>query len=397
MKRRIRIFSRVASRLAHVAGGEAGAGVIMIVAATAALILANSPFSSFYRDLFHAPLAWTPILKLTTLELWINDAAMAVFFFVVGLEIKREVLDGDLADRARRRLPVFAAVAGMIVPALVYLAIASHEPHLRSGWAIPAATDIAFAVGILALVGRGLPPSLRLFLLTVAIVDDLGAVAIIAIAYTPAIKLGWLALAAALLAAMAVLGLRREGRLLPYGILGAALWFAVLNSGVHATVAGVLAALTIPLAPSRRTGDSLLLRLEHGLAPWNAYLIVPLFGFANAGVHFADGSVAGAMAPLPLAIAAGLLLGKQAGVLGAIVLADRLALAPRPAGASWAQLWGVSLLCGIGFTMSLFITGLAFPGQAALIDEAKIGILAGSALSALLGFAVLKLARPASP
>jgi len=395
MKRRSRNFSRVASRLIRIAHGDAGAGIILIIAAAAALVIANSPFSDFYRTLFHAPLAWTPIAKLSALELWINDAAMAVFFFVVGLEIKREVLDGELADRTRRLLPVLAAAAGMIAPAVVYLAIAGHEPGLSSGWAIPAATDIAFAVGILALVGRGLPPSLRLFLLTVAIVDDLGAVAIIAIAYTPAIKLGWLALAAALLVAMAVLGLKRYGRLLPYAVLGAALWFAVLNSGVHATVAGVLAALTIPLAPSRPSGDSLLLRLEHGLGPWNAYVIVPLFGFANAGVHFAAGGVAGALAPLPLAIAAGLLLGKQAGVFGAIALADRMGLAPRPAGATWLQLWGVSLLCGIGFTMSLFIASLAFPGQAELVDEAKIGILAGSALSALLGFAVLRLARPA--
>jgi len=400
MKRRHHIFSRIASRLIKIAHGEAGAGLILIVAATAALILANSPFSDTYRALFHAPLAWTPIPKLATLELWINDAAMAVFFFVVGLEIKREVLDGQLADRTRRRLPILAAAAGMIAPALVYLAIAGHEPGLRAGWAIPAATDIAFAVGILALVGRGLPASLRLFLLTVAIVDDLGAVAIIAIAYTPAIKLGWLALAAALLAAMAVLGLRREGRLLPYAALGAGLWFAVLNSGVHATVAGVLAAFTIPLTPARQSGDSLLLRLEHGLAPWNAYVIVPLFGFANAGVHLAGGGLAGAVAPLPLAIATGLVLGKQAGVFGAILLADRMGLARRPAGASWAQLWGVSLLCGIGFTMSLFIAGLAFPGafpgQAALVDEAKLGILAGSAVSALAGFAVLRLARPAA-
>ena len=375
--------------------GEAGAGLVLIAAAAAALVLANSPLREGYRGLFHAPLPWTPVAKLDTLELWINDALMAVFFFLVGLEIKREVLDGDLADAARRRLPVLAALAGMLAPAAIYLAIAGDDPALRPGWAIPAATDIAFAVGVLALVGRRLPPSLRLFLLTVAIVDDLGAVAIIALAYTPAIKLGWLALAAVLLAVMAALGHRREGRLAPYAMLGAGLWLAVLHSGVHATVAGVLAALTIPLAPARRSGDSLLLRLEHGLAPWNAFLVVPLFGLANAGVSLTGGDAAGVAAPLPMAIACALLLGKQAGVFGAIWIADRSGFAPRPRGASWTQLWGVSLLCGIGFTMSLFIAGLAFPGRADLNEEAKIGILAGSAISAMIGFAVLRLARPA--
>ncbi|MES2494370.1 MAG: Na+/H+ antiporter NhaA [Pseudomonadota bacterium] len=389
-------LNRVAAAMLRLAGGEAGAGLLLIAASALALIAANSPLDHLYHELFHEPLAWTPVAKLTTLDLWINDAVMALFFFVVGLEIKREVLDGALADPARRRLPVVAAVAGMAAPALVYLVIARGNPALAAGWAIPAATDIAFALGVLALVGKGLPSSLRLLLLTVAIVDDLGAVAIIAVAYTPAIKLGWLAAAAGVLAAMALLGRTRtwrlSGRALPYAVLGAALWYAVLNSGVHATVAGVLAALTIPLKPSRFSGDSLLLRLEHGLAPWNAYLVVPLFGFANAGVALTGGAAA-LLAPVSLGVAAGLFIGKQAGVLGAIALAHHTGFSPRPAGASWLQLWGLSALCGIGFTMSLFIALLAFPGAPGLAEEAKLGILAGSALSAMLGYGLLRFTR----
>ena len=392
MSRKKPLLSRIAATMIHRARGEAGAAALLIAAAAAALAAAKSPLAHSYRALFHDPLAWTPLAKLSTIDLWINDALMAVFFFVVGLEIKREVLDGALADPARRRLPVLAAAAGMAAPALVYLAIAGRTAGLSAGWAIPAATDIAFAVGVLALAGPRVPPSLRLFLLTVAIVDDLGAVAIIALAYTPAIKLGWLALAAGLLAAMALIGRQRRHGAVVFALLSAALWFAVLHSGVHATVAGVLAAFTIPLKPDHRTGDSLLLRLEHGLAPWNAYVIVPLFGFANAGVAFGSGGLGAVLAPLPLAIGAGLFLGKQAGVLGVIALAEKAGLAQRPSGASWVQLWGVAALCGIGFTMSLFITGLAFPAAPALAEDAKLGILAGSALSALVGFALLRLA-----
>lgn len=388
------VFTRLAQTMLRIAHGEAGAALLLMAAAAAALLLANSAFSGVYAAVFHAPLPWSPIAKLDTLDLWINDALMAVFFFVVGLEIKREVLDGALSHPARRRLPVIAAIAGMAMPALVYLTVAADSPELAAGWAIPAATDIAFAVGILALLGKRVPPSLRLFLLTVAIVDDLGAVAIIALAYTPAIKLGWLGLAAVTLGAMAVLGRYRVGSVLPYAVLGAVAWYAVLHSGVHATVAGVLTAFTIPLQPDRKSGDSLLLRLEHGLAPWNGYLIVPLFGFANAGVSLAGHGAAGnpAIATLPLAIAAGLVLGKQAGVLGAVLLAERSGIAARPEGASTLQLWGLSALCGIGFTMSLFIAGLAFPGAPDWVEEAKLGILAGSAVSALLGFAILRLA-----
>lgn len=383
--------SRLSATLLRLARGEAGAALLLMLAAAAAMVLANSPLAEAYRHALHAPLVWSPVAKLNSAELWINDGLMALFFFVVGLEIKREVLDGELASPARRRLPVLVALAGMAGPALVYLAVAGRVPGLAPGWAIPAATDIAFAVGVLALVGQGLPPSLRLFLLTVAIVDDLGAVAIIALAFTPSLDLPWLAAAGALLAAMALLGRRRVDRVWPYLLLGLGAWYAVLHSGVHATVAGVLAAFTVPLRPGKRSGDSLLLRLEHGLAPWSAYLIVPLFGLANAGVTL-GGNKAGA-ATLPLAVALGLFLGKQAGVLGAVALAERTGLAARPAGASWLQLWGLALLCGIGFTMSLFIATLAFPAAPALVEEAKLGILGGSVLSALLGYGLLRLGR----
>lgn len=392
MQRRSHHANRLATAAMRLFGGEAGSGLLLILVAAAAIAMANSPLAESYHHLFHGALGWTPIAKLNTLHLWINDAAMAVFFFVVGLEIKREVLDGELSNPARRRLPVLAAAAGMAVPALVYMTVAGGIPALRAGWAIPAATDIAFALGVLGLLGTRAPPSLRLFLLTVAIVDDLGAVVIIALFYTASIKLVWLGAGALLLGAMALLNRAGVARGAPYVLLAAGLWYALLHSGVHATIAGVLAALTIPLQPDRARGDSLLLRMEHALVPWNAFLIVPLFGFANAGVNLAGIGPDGLFAPLPLAIAAGLFLGKQTGILGAILGARALGVAQPPAGASLQQLWGVSVLCGIGFTMSLFIGALAFPGRPELVEEAKLGVLAGSLLSALLGYALLRFA-----
>lgn len=379
--------SRIASSLVRLFGGEAGAGLLLIMAAALAMLAANSPASGIYHALLHAPLPWTPIAKLDTAHLWINDAVMAVFFFVIGLEIKRELLVGELSTPAQRRLPVLAAIGGMAVPAVIYLAVAGSVPGLARGWAIPAATDIAFAVGVLALLGKRAPPALRLFLLTVAIVDDLGAVAIIALFYTTQLKLVWLGAGLAALAVMMLLARAGVRRGLPYVVLAIAAWYCVLHSGVHATVAGVLAAFTIPLRLDRH-GDSLLLRMEHALVPWSGYLIVPLFGFANAGVELLGVASFG---QLPLGIALGLLLGKPAGILGAILLATKLRIAEPPV-ASRQQLAGMAMLCGIGFTMSLFIGALAFPGQQVLIDEAKIGVLAGSLISALCGFTLLRLA-----
>lgn len=369
---------------------EAAPGLVLMACAAVALILANSPWASAWHGLFNDPLGWTPVPMLYSAHLWINDGLMAVFFFVVGLEIKREILDGELSNARRRRLPVIAAVAGMAVPALIYLAITNGEPALHAGWAIPSATDIAFAIGVLALAGKGLPPSLRLFLLTVAIVDDLGAVMVIAFFYTTGLKLAWLGISAVILVALVIVNRMGVRALTPY-ILGAiALWYAVLHSGIHATIAGVLAALTVPLALNRQH-DSPLLRLEHALVAPNGFLIVPLFGLANAGVHL--GLPEGGSLALPLGIGLGLLLGKQIGILGSVILAERLGIAQRPEGATLRQLWGISLLCGIGFTMSLFIAGLAFPTSPVLVEEAKLGILGGSVIAAIAGMIMLKGSR----
>ncbi|WP_395390764.1 Na+/H+ antiporter NhaA [Novosphingobium sp. BL-8A] len=382
--------NELAVRFTKLMSSDATSGILLIFVALMALFIANSSLGHGYHELFHHPLGWRPVARLDTLHAWINDALMAVFFFVVGLEIKREVIDGELSSPARRRLPVLAALAGMAVPALIYLATAGTALPAQRGWAIPAATDIAFAVGVLALLGPRVPASLRLFLLTVAIVDDLGAVAVIALFYTARIEPVWAVTALGLLVALVACGRLRVPFMPVYLLLGLGLWFCVLNSGIHATVAGVLLAFTIPLRPMR--GRSMLLKLEHGLAPWNSFLIVPLFGFANAGVALAGIGLAGVLDPVPLGVTLGLFLGKQIGIFAAILLADRLGFASRPEGASWIQLWGMAVLCGIGFTMSLFIGALAFPGDPHLVEEAKLGVLAGSLLSSLLGFAILRLA-----
>jgi Na+:H+ antiporter, NhaA family len=377
---------------------EAAGGIVLIAAAVLALLAANLPaLSESYFHLLHAQTGpvISPKYGPMTVHLWINDALMAVFFLLVGLEIKREFVDGELSSWQARRLPVIAAVAGMAAPAAVYLAVAGGG-ELAAGWAIPAATDIAFAIGVLALLGKRAPTSLKLFLTTVAIVDDMGAVAIIALAYTASISGMWLALAGVVLGAMVLLNKVGVKRLWPFLILAAALWYCVFLSGVHATIAGVAAALTIPITKSPGAPDDVespLHRLEHALVPWVAYAIVPLFGFANAGVSLTGMSPAILLAPLPLGIAAGLFVGKQIGIFGSIWIADRTGFAVRPGGTSWAQVYGVSLLAGIGFTMSLFIGALAFPRSPALVEEAKLGVLAGSLVSALLGYLILRFAR----
>ena len=307
-----------------------------------------------------------------------------------------EFVDGHLATWADRRLPIIAAAAGMVMPAIVYLTFAGGDPALVRGWAIPAATDIAFAIGVLALLGSRAPTSLKLFLTTVAIVDDMGAVAIIALFYTAELNVTALAAAAIIWLAMIMLNRFKITALSPYLILAALLWYATLLSGVHATIAGVMAAFAIPF---RRTlaapdaEDSTLHRLEHALAKPVAFLIVPLFGFANAGVSLAGIGLAQVFAPLPLGIALGLFVGKQTGVFGSVWIAVKLDFAVRPKDASWMQVYGVALLCGIGFTMSLFIGGLAF-SDAAQGDAVKIGVLMGSLASALLGYLILRKAAP---
>jgi Na+:H+ antiporter, NhaA family len=389
--------ARPRSALRNFLKSEAAGGIVLMTAAALALIVANSPLAESYRHLLHFETgpALSPRLGPMTVRLWINDGLMAVFFLLVGLEIKREFVDGRLSTWDRRRLPVIAAAVGMAVPAAIYLAVTMGADGLSRGWAIPAATDIAFAIGVLALLGSRAPTSLKLFLTTVAIADDLGAVAIIALAYTESLDTLALGAAAAILFVLYAMGRSGVRRLWPYLIGAGLLWYAVLLSGVHATVAGVLAAAAIPIvttpgAPD--SADSPLHRLEHGLSPWVAFLIVPLFGFANAGVSLAGVGLERLLAPLPLGIAAGLFLGKQLGIFGAVWLTVRLGLASRLRGATWLQVWGVAMLCGIGFTMSLFIGALAFPGDPARVEEAKLGILAGSFVSALAGYCVLRLA-----
>ncbi len=379
--------------------GEAAGGILLIVAASCAMIMANSSYESaeLYHHLVHAVVGpeLTPKLGPTTVHVLINDGLMALFFLLVGLEIKREFIDGRLSTWSRRSLPVAAAVAGMAVPAIIYLAIAGGTPGLANGWAIPAATDIAFALGVLALLGSRAPTSLKLLLTTIAIVDDIGAVAIIAFFYTSGLNMAALGAAAVILAGMYLLNRTGLKTLPVYLILFAALWYAVLLSGVHATIAGVLAAMTIPIRKSPGEPDSVdspLHRLENGLHPWSAYAIVPLFGFANAGVELGGLGMDAILSPLPLGVAGGLFLGKQAGIFASIWLCVRAGWATMPRGTTWMQVYGLSLLCGIGFTMSLFIGALAFPGNALLIEEAKIGILLGSLFSAVVGYLVLRLA-----
>lgn len=380
---------------------EATGGILLMAAAAAAMLVANSAWGLGYFHFLHAVTGpeLTPKLGPMTVHLWINDGLMAIFFLLVGLEIKREFVDGHLSTWADRRLPVIAAAAGMIVPAAIYLMVAGRDAALVRGWAIPAATDIAFAIGVLAILGSRAPASLKLFLTTVAIVDDMGAVAIIAIFYTAELKITALVAAAVIWLAMMALNRLRVNALWPYLILAALLWYATLLSGVHATIAGVMAAFAIPF---RRTQgapdaeDSALHRLEHALAKPVAFLIVPLFGFANAGVSLEGVGLSSLAAPLPLGIALGLFVGKQLGIFGSVWAAVKLGIAVRPKDASWAQVYGVALLCGIGFTMSLFIGGLAFT-DAAQGDAVKIGVLMGSLLSAVAGYLVLRMVAQHSP
>lgn len=373
---------------------EASGGIILMGVTVIALAIANSPLAGTYFSILK-----TYVLGLSILH-WINDALMALFFLLVGLEIKREMLDGQLSTWPHRVLPGIAALGGMVVPAFIYLAITWNEPQLRNGWAIPTATDIAFALGVLAVLGSRVPTTLKIFLTALAILDDLGAIIIIALFYTSDLSLPMLGAAALCLAALIAFNRFGIVTLLPYLAVGAVLWFFVLQSGIHATLAGVALALTIPLQaqPKKtRAEDSPLHRLEHTLQPWVAYAIIPIFGLANAGVSLSGLSFDALLSPLPLGIAMGLFIGKQFGVFVFSEIAIRLNLADMPAGASRAQCYGVALLCGIGFTMSLFIGALAFPDRPELSDPTKIGVLMGSALSALAGYLVLSVAPREKP
>jgi NhaA family Na+:H+ antiporter len=369
---------------------EAASGLLLIAAAILALIINNSPLSWLYTGLLDTPVvAQIGALKIAKpLLLWINDGLMAMFFLLIGLEVKREVLDGQLSKPSQIVLPGAAAIGGMLVPALIYWFLNRDNPAALSGWAIPTATDIAFALGVLALLGKRVPVSLKLFLMTLAIIDDLGAIVIIAIFYSGELSTLSLGLAAACIASLVAMNRLGVVKLGPYMIIGLILWVCVLKSGVHATLAGVTLAFCIPLR-TKNAEPSPLLTLEHALHPWVAYGILPLFAFANAGLSLSGVTVESFTHDVPMGIAVGLLLGKTVGVFGLTWLAVKVGIAALPQGANWGQVMGVAILCGIGFTMSLFVGSLAFePGVSDYAGMDRMGILTGSILAALIGYAV---------
>lgn len=372
---------------------EAASGLLLIAAAALALIINNSPLSYLYNGLLDVPVvAQIGALKIAKpLLLWINDGLMALFFLLVGLEVKREVVDGHLSKPSQIVLPGAAAIGGMVVPALIYWFLNKDNPAAVAGWAIPMATDIAFALGVLALLGKRVPVSLKLFLMTLAIIDDLGAIIVIALFYSGTLSSLSLGLAAACLVVLIAMNRMGVVKLGPYMVVGLILWVCVLKSGVHATLAGVTLALCIPLR-TKNAEPSPLLSLEHALHPWVAYGILPLFAFANAGVSLAGVSLESFTHHVPMGIAVGLLLGKTLGVFGFAWVMIKGGMAALPAGANWGQVLGVAILCGIGFTMSLFVGSLAFvPGSSEYAGMDRMGILTGSILAALIGYGITAL------
>ncbi|MBP2160459.1 MULTISPECIES: Na+/H+ antiporter NhaA [Asticcacaulis] len=383
---------RVQSMLDSFLHSEASGGLVLMAAAAAAMGVANSPWAEGYFHALHIDVGPLSLLH------WINDALMAVFFLMVGLEIKREMLTGQLSDWPRRALPGIAALGGVIVPAGIYVLINRQNPETLHGWAIPTATDIAFALGVLALLGSRVPVALKIFLTALAIIDDLAAVLVIAVFYTQNLSVLWLAAAGACVAALMILNRLRVRWVMAYLLVGVLMWVFVLQSGIHATLAGVVTALFIPLHTHKAGNDdhySPLVRLEHALHKPVAFLIVPVFGFANAGVSLAGFRPDMLLQPIPLGIALALFFGKQMGVFAASWLAIKSGLAKMPANTNWAQLYAVSVLTGIGFTMSLFIGLLAFPTAPEAQDAVKIGVLVGSLCSGLAGYALMAvMAKP---
>ncbi|MDO5768837.1 MAG: Na+/H+ antiporter NhaA [Psychrobacter sp.] len=370
---------------------EAAGGIVLAIAAILAMIIANTPLHHWYEAFIHAPVE----LRIGSLEIakdahhWINDGLMAVFFFLVGLELKREVLVGELSDFSQIVLPAAAAVGGMLMPALVYLAFNYHEPDFIKGWAIPAATDIAFALGILSLLGNRVPNSLKIFLVSIAIFDDIGAILIIALFYTSDLSLGSLAVAGACLPVLYLLNRRNITSITPYLLVGLVMWVAVLKSGIHATLAGVVLALFIPLLDKTDPEHSPLEELEEDLHNTVAFGVLPIFAFANAGISLKGAGLAELFHSVPLGIAAGLFIGKQIGVMLTCWALIKLGACKMPTGMDFKQIYGAALLCGVGFTMSLFIGGLAFGGASPLFDE-RLGIIMGSIVSGIAGYLMLK-------
>lgn len=367
---------------------DAAGGVILVAAALLALIFANSPLESFYNGMLNLPVAvqFGQFEIAKPLLLWINDGLMALFFFMVGLEIKREILEGHLNSVAQITLPAIAAIAGIVFPALIYVWFNADDPVAVTGWAIPSATDIAFALGIFSLFGRSLPITLKLFLLSVAIFDDIGAIVIIALFYSADLSTTSLVIAGIGLAVLFALNRYRVTAQGAYILVGVVVWAAVLKSGVHATLAGFAVAWFIPINVKNDNGHPMLLHLEHTLQPWVAFFILPIFAFANAGVQLLGTNMSDMFNPVVIGIVAGLFIGKQVGIFGSCWLAVKAGVAKLPEGTNWSQLYGVTLLCGIGFTMSLFIGSLAFEHQGQEhINSVKVGVLTGSILSAIVG------------
>lgn len=374
---------------------ESASGIILIVSALLAILLANSPLASLYSGFLDTEVQ----IRIASLDLhkplllWINDGLMAIFFLLVGLEVKREMLEGALSSREQATFPAVAAIGGMLMPAVIYLLFNYDDPITRNGWAIPAATDIAFALGVMALLGNRVPTSLKVFLLALAIIDDLGVILIIALFYTQQLTLSALLIAAVAVAVLIWMNRRGVDRISLYLLVGLVLWVAVLKSGVHATLAGVVVGFLIPNKGVRH--ESPLQHLEHQLHPWSAYLILPLFAFANAGVSLSGVGLADLASPLPLGIMLGLFVGKPVGIFLISLLAVRIGLAKLPPGVNFKQVFAVSVLCGIGFTMSMFIASLAF--ELAGVEYgvlSRLGILGGSTLAALVGYALLRSALP---
>ncbi|MDP4575444.1 Na+/H+ antiporter NhaA [Qipengyuania sp. G39] len=372
---------------------ESAGGIVLICAAILAMIVANSPLSSAYLAGLDIPVVAGigSFVIDKPLLLWINDGLMAVFFFLVGLEVKREVLDGQLSSWNKASLPLVAAIGGMALPAIVFVGINSGSPQNLAGWAIPAATDIAFALGILALLGPRVPVALKALLLAVAVIDDIGAITVIALFYSGSIDMTMLGSGAIVLLVLGLVGRMRVASSIPYVLLSILLWVFILKSGVHATLAGVAAALCVPM---QARGDARPLeRMEHALHPWVAFLVIPIFGFANAGVTLAGIRPASLLDPLPLGIALGLLIGKQLGIFGFAWIAVKAGIASLPESVTWRQIHGLSLLAAIGFTMSLFIGNLAF-ADPAQVDAVKLGVLSGSTIAAILGYALIRSSLP---
>jgi len=379
---------------------ESSAGIVLIFVTVVALVLQNSPLSNFYSSFLHTPVEvrFGAFQIAKPLLLWVNDGLMAVFFFLIGLEVKREVMEGHLSSVKQVALPGIAALGGMVVPALVYILFNKGESFAMNGWAIPTATDIAFALGILSLLGSRVPVSLKIFLMALAIIDDLGAIIIIALFYTSELSMLSIGVASVALATLFVLNRMGVAKKAAYILVGVVLWVSVLKSGVHATLAGVALAFFIPLNSKSADGKSFSMskEMEHDLHYWVAFMILPLFAFVNAGVDLRGISLEEMFGPVPMGIMLGLFIGKQLGVFGFSWLAIKLKLASLPEGSSWRQLYGVAVLTGIGFTMSLFVDSLAFSDSQVYKYADKLAILLGSFLSGVVGYLILRGSKPPS-